>query len=95
MSEKLYIGNLSYKATEDDLKKKFEEIGECVSVNIVFDRFTARPKGFAFVEMATKEAAQEAIQKLNHTALYGRGIIVSEARPQGEQKPRFRGRGRF
>ena len=53
MSKKLYIGNLSYKATEDDLKKKFGEIGECISVNIVFDKFTGRPKGFAFVEMAT------------------------------------------
>jgi len=97
MSKKLYIGNLSYKATEEDLKKKFDEIGECISVNIIVDRYTGKPKGFAFVEMANDEEAQEAIDKLNRKPLYGRGIIVSEARPPKDRRGGgFRGgRGRF
>ncbi len=88
MSKKLYVGNISYRATELDLRKKFGEIGECVSVTMVTDRFSGEPKGIAFVEMATEEEAQEAIKKLNRTAMYGRGIIVSEARPP--KKKQFR-----
>ncbi len=89
MSKKLYIGNVSYRATEEDLQKKFSEIGECISAHIVIDKFTGKSKGFAFVEMATDEAAQEAISKLNGTAIYGRGMKVAEAKP-----PRERGSGR-
>jgi len=86
MSKKLYIGNLSYRATEEDLLKKFGEIAECVSAKIVLDKFSGSPKGFAFVEMATEEGAQEAIKKLNRTAMYGRGIIVNEAKSKGDRK---------
>jgi RNA recognition motif-containing protein len=95
MSKKLYIGNLSYRATEEDLRKKFEEIGECISVKIIIDKFSGRSKGFAFVEMATEEAAFDAIKKLNGTSMYGRGIIVNEARPQKERGSGYRGRGRY
>ena len=99
MSIKLYIGNLSYKVTEEDLKKKFGETGECISVNIVLDKFSGNPAGFAFVEMATEEDARLAIKKLNRTAMYGRGIIVDEAKSKGgrrnSRKPGFRRRGRF
>lgn len=87
MAKKLYIGNLSYRATEDDLTKKFSEVGQCVSVKIIVDKFTGRSKGFAFVEMEKDEEAQEAIDKLNGTAMYGRGMIVSEARPPRQRKP--------
>ncbi len=80
-SKKLYVGNISYRATEEDLIKKFGEVGECVSAQIVFDKFTGKSKGFAFVEMASKEQGQEAIRKINRTAMYGRGLIVDKAKP--------------
>lgn len=102
MNKKLYVGNLSYKVTDADIQKKFGEIGECVSVNLVTDKFSGQSRGFAFVEMATEEQAQEAVKKLNNISMYGRGIIVSEAKPQSDRKgPRrsggggFRGRGGF
>lgn len=85
MSKKLYIGNISYLATEFDIKKKFGEVGECISVTMITDRFSGEPKGIAFVEMATEEDAQKAIKKLNRTAMYGRGIIVSEAKPRRDR----------
>ncbi len=88
MSTKLYVGNISYRATELDLKKKFGEVGECVSVKMVIDKFSGQPKGIAFVEMATEDDAREAIKKLNRTAMYGRGIIVSEAKPQKQRSRR-------
>ena len=89
MPVKLYVGNVSYRATDDDLMKKFSETGECLSAKIVLDSFSGQPKGFAFVEMATEDDAKQAIRQLNRTAMYGRGIIVSEAQP-----PKGRGRGR-
>ena len=88
MPTKLYVGNVSYRATEADLLKKFSETGNCLSAKIVLDTFTGQSKGFAFIEMATEDDAKEAIRQLNRTAMYGRGIIVSEAQPS---KPR-RGR---
>lgn len=88
MPNKLYVGNVSYRATEEDLLKKFSEIGECLSAKIVLDSFSGQSKGFAFIEMATDEGAREAIKKLNRTAMYGRGIIVSEAKPPAPRKGR-------
>ena len=64
MSKKLYIGNLSYEVTEEDLKKNFGEIGECIVVNIIRDKYSGNSRGFGFVEMTTEEEAQEAIRKL-------------------------------
>ena len=95
MSKKLYIGNLSYDVTEEDLKKNFGEIGECIAANIVRDKYSGNSRGFGFVEMATEEEAQEATRKLNGVELSGRKITVQEARPRKETpKPPF-GRSGF
>ena len=88
MVKKLFVGNISYRATELDIRKKFGEVGGCLSVKMVTDRFSGESTGIAFVEMASEEEAQEAIKKLNRTAMYGRGIIVSEANPRKEHRPR-------
>ncbi len=91
MPIKLYVGNVSYRTTEEDLVRKFSEAGQCVSAKIVLDTFSGQSKGFAFVEMATEKDAQEAIRQLNRTAMYGRGIIVSEAKPpqaRGDRRSR-------
>jgi len=84
MSKKLYVGNLAYEVTEEDLKKNFGEIGECIEVNIIRDKYSGNSRGFGFVEMATEEEAQEAIGKLNGSELSGRKIVVQEARPRRE-----------
>jgi RNA recognition motif-containing protein len=80
MAKKLYVGNLSYDTTEDALHQVFTEVGEVASVTIITDRMSGRSKGFGFVEMATEEAASEAISRLNGTTLDGREISVAEAR---------------
>jgi cold-inducible RNA-binding protein len=92
MSKKLYVGNLAYETTEATLAPLFEAIGEVVSVNLITDRMTGRSRGFAFVEMAEVDAAQQAINELNGKALDGRDIKVAEARPK---RPREGGRGRY
>ena len=92
MGKKIYVGNISYRVTEADLKNKFEEVGECRSVKIMFDNFSGKSKGFAFVEMASDEIADEAIKKLNGTAMYGRGVVVNEAQPPTGRRPGGRGR---
>lgn len=84
MSKKLYVGNLAYGVTEEDLKKNFGEIGECTAANIVRDKYSGNSRGFGFVEMSTEEEAQEAIRRLNGEELSGRKIIVQEARPRRE-----------
>jgi len=90
MSKNLYVGNLSYEVTEEDLKKNFGEIGECIAANIVRDKYSGNSRGFGFVEMGTEEEAQEAIKRLNGGELSGRKIIVQEARPKKERrKPPF------
>lgn len=83
MAKKLYVGNLTYETTETDLRGLFSEFGEVESVNLITDRETGRSKGFAFVEMATQEAADQARQKLNNTMLNNRALKIDEARPQG------------
>jgi cold-inducible RNA-binding protein len=81
MGKRLYIGNLPYSATEADLRDMFAGIGhEVADVKVVLDRDTGRPRGFAFVEMATDEGAQAAMQTLNGKDLQGRAMSVSEAR---------------
>ena len=81
MGKRLYVGNLPYSATEADLRDTFAGIGHDVTdVKVVLDRDTGRPRGFAFVEMATDEGAQAAMQTLNGKDLQGRAISVSEAR---------------
>lgn len=88
MAKKLYVGNLSYSTTEDDLKDVFSKIGEVLSVKVITDAATGRSKGFGFVEMASDEDAEKAIASLNGSTLMDRTLTVNEARPQQE-----RGRG--
>ena len=85
MTKKLYVGNLSYGTTEDQLHTLFSEIGPVASVAVITDRDTGQSKGFGFVEMETEAAAQEAIQKLNNREIGGRNLSVSEARPPRER----------
>lgn len=84
MNKNLYVGNVSYKVTDDDLKTNFAEAGEVVSASIIKDKFTGQSKGFGFVEMKTEEGATEAIKKFNGGMLDGKAITVNEARPKKE-----------
>ncbi len=88
MAKKIYVGNMSYDVTEDELRQTFEQHGEVSSVSVITDRDTGRPKGFAFVEMPQDEQAKAAMQKLNGTSLKGRPITVNEARPKESRGPR-------
>jgi cold-inducible RNA-binding protein len=81
MNKKLYVGNLSYSATEAELRELFSEVGTVVSVNLITDRETGKPRGFAFVEMQTPEGAAAAIDQLNGRSVRDRSITVEEARP--------------
>ncbi len=82
----IYVGNLSYKLNEDDLRQVFEGYGEITSVKIIKDKYSGRSKGFAFVEMADDEEAKNAINELNGTEHDGRKIVVNEARPRQNNK---------
>ena len=82
MSKKLYVGNIPYDTNENDLEQLFAEAGAVESVNVVRDRETGRARGFAFVEMATDEAAQAAVSQLHDRSFGGRRLTVNEARPQ-------------
>jgi len=81
----IYVGNLSYTTTEDDLREAFAEYGKVSGVNIVKDRETGRPRGFAFVEMADGREASTAIKELNLREISGRSITVNEARPKSDR----------
>ena len=81
---RIYVGNLSYDTTEDELKKEFSTFGEVVSVSVVTDRYSGRSKGFAFVEMTNKAEADAAIAGLNGKAVKERTLVVNEARPRTE-----------
>ncbi len=83
---KLYVGNLSYEVTEEDLKQSFEQFGQVESVAIITDKFTGKSKGFGFVEMASKAEGQSAIEGLNGKELKGRTLNVNEARPRTESR---------
>lgn len=82
MQNKLYVGNLSFKATEDELQKFFESCGNVTEVSIISDRQTGRPKGFAFIHMSNESEAQKALE-LNGKEFMGRTLQVSEARSEG------------
>lgn len=82
----IYVGNLSYEATEEDLQEAFEGFGQVESVNIIKDKYSGRSKGFGFVEMPAKDEAQSAINELNDTELKGRTLKVNEARPRSESR---------
>ena len=93
MAKKLYVGNLSYSTTEDDLRDAFAKIGEVLSATLIIDQTNGRSKGFGFVEMATDDDAAKAISALNGTQLFDRTIAVNEARPKTERGGGNRGGG--
>ena len=78
----VYVGNLSYDLSEEDLKTAFEEYGEVTSAKIISDRYSGRSKGFGFVEMTSDDEAKAAIEGLSGKELAGRAIVVNEARPR-------------
>ncbi len=78
----IFVGNLSYQATQADLQAAFEAYGSVERVNLITDRDSGQPRGFAFVEMSDAQAAQTAITQLNGAELYGRAMNVNEARPK-------------
>ena len=80
----IYVGNLSYDTTEDDLRTAFERFGQVTSATLIKDKYTGKSRGFGFVEMPSDEEAQAAIQGLNGTELTGRTLTVNEARPRTE-----------
>ena len=84
MGLRLYVGNLPYKATEEELKELFGRAGAVAGVQVMRDAMTGRARGFAFVEMATQVDADEAVKKLNNAELDGRALVVNEARPRLE-----------
>ncbi len=82
---RIYVGNLPYETTEQDLNESFSAYGEVTSVSIVADKFSGRSRGFAFVEMATKADGEKAIEGLNGKAFMNRNLVVNEARPREER----------
>ena len=81
MATKLYVGNLPFQTTEDEIRDMFAAAGQVTSVKIIIDRDTGRSKGFGFVEMASDEEAQTAVNQMNGGSLNGRQLTVNEARP--------------
>lgn len=94
MSTKLFVGNLSFKTTENDLQDAFAGCGTVVETNIMMDRMTGRPRGFAFVSMSTPEEAQKAIDELHGKEFDGRALTVNIARPREDRPPGGGGGGR-
>ncbi len=82
MATKLYVGNLSYETSDGDLRDWFASAGEVVSASVINDKYSGRSKGFGFVEMASQDQADKAIQELNGKSFGSRTITVQEARPQ-------------
>ena len=85
MSTKLYVGNLSFRTTSDELREAFSQAGTVESASVIEDRETGRSRGFGFVEMATPEEAQAAIAQLNGKELGGRNLTVNEAKPKTDR----------
>jgi RNA recognition motif-containing protein len=91
MSTKLFVGNLSFNTTQDQLRELFAAQGSVIEVDLIMDKFSGRPRGFGFVTMETKESADAAIQALNGKSVDGRAMTVNEARPREERPPRSGG----
>jgi cold-inducible RNA-binding protein len=89
---RLFVGNLSYQTTEPDLQDFFAQAGNVTSVNLMIDKFTAKSRGFAFVEMSSAEEANKAVEMFNGKELQGRALTVNIARPR-EDRPRQQGGG--
>ena len=94
MSMKLYVGNLSFQTSSNDLQELFAQAGTVESASVVEDRDTGRSRGFGFVEMATKEEGETAISQLNGKEVGGRSLTVNEARPREDRGNRGGGGGR-
>ena len=92
MATKLYVGNLPFSLSEGELRDLFTPFGNVTSCNLIMDRMTERPRGFAFVEMASPDEATKAINDLNGKEVGGRALVVNEARPR-EDRPRGGGGG--
>jgi len=86
MGMRLYVGNLSFAASDGDLRELFSQAGHVESAKVITDVYTGRSRGFGFVEMATRDEGQKAIDQLNGTPLKGRPIIVNEARPPARRQ---------
>jgi RNA recognition motif-containing protein len=93
MATKLYVGNLPFKVREEDLQTLFQQAGAVESVNIIRDKISGQSRGFGFVEMATAEDGQKAIEMFNGHSMENREIVVNEARPQTPRPPRGPGGG--
>ena len=87
MNTKLFVGNLSYNTTENDIQDAFAAHGTVAEVNLMLDRMTGRSRGFAFVTMGTPEEAQKAVQAMNGATLHDRALTVNIARPREERPP--------
>lgn len=90
----IYVGNLQYGVTEDELKELFEEFGEVMSVKIITDKYSGRSKGYGFVEMSNNNEAKKAIENLNEKDLRGRNIRVNQARER-EENPKRNSRPKY
>ena len=86
----IYVGNMAYSLTEEEVRNMFSEYGEVTSVNIITDRYSGQSKGFGFVEMPNDAEAEEAIKALNEAEFNGRNLRVNQARPRGERPSRPR-----
>ena len=86
----IYVGNLSYSVTDEELRELFVEFGEVASANVIMDKFSGQSKGFGFVEMPQQADAEAAIRALNEQDVKGRRIKVNQARPKEERAPRRR-----
>ena len=93
MGTKLYVGNLSFNTTENELQELFAQAGTVQEVSLMQDKFTGKSRGFAFVTMGSEEDAQNAISKLNGQTVEGRALTVNEARPREPRPPGGGGRG--
>jgi len=94
MAKKLYVGNLSYTSTSDELERLFSPFGTVQSAEVITDRATGQSKGFGFVEMGSDQEAQSAISALDGKEFGGRRLIVNEARPREDRSGGYRGGGR-
>lgn len=93
MGTKLYVGNLSFNTTENELQELFSQAGAVQEVTLMQDKFTGKSRGFAFVTMGSEQDAQNAISKLNGQTVEGRALTVNEARPREPRPPGGGGRG--
>ena len=91
---RLFVGNLSYQTMENDLREYFSQVGAVTTVNLMLDKVTGKSRGFAFVEFATPEEANKAVEQFHNKEFQGRALTVNVARPREERAPRYSGERR-